>query len=133
MECSAATFSPATILVVDNEDDIRNLFALVLEQAGHTVIMAPSGAAAVSVLTTTPLHLVLTDYDMPDMRGDHLITVIRAQRIPVKTVLASGHPQVAHIAARCGADGCFRKGDPLPQLLAMVTAVLETPITTPCR
>lgn len=133
MEYSATTYPPATILVIDNEEDIRHLFALLLEQAGYTVIMAPSGDAALAVLTTTPLHLVLTDCEMPEMRGDQLIALIRAQRIPVKTILASGHPHVGQLAARCGADGYYRKGDPVSKLLDVVTAVLETPIPTPCR
>lgn len=125
MKCSAATYSPATILVVDNEEDIRNLFALVLEQAGYTTITAPSGDTALSVLTTTPIDLLLTDYEMPEMRGDQLIAVIHAQRLSVKTILASGHPNIAQLATECGADDYYRKGEPPLHLLACVAKVLE--------
>ena len=125
MDCPTATCSPATILVVDNEEDIRDLFALVLDHAGYTAITAPSGDTALSMLTTTPVDLLLTDYEMPDMRGDQLISAIRAQRLPVKTILASGHPHAAQIAAQCGADGYYRKGEPPQQLLSRVATVLE--------
>lgn len=130
MECPTALCSPATILVVENEDDIRELFALVLAHAGYTTLTAPSGDTAVSVLTTTPVDLLLTDYEMPEMRGDQLIATIRVQHLPVKTILASGDPQVARVATQCGADGSYWKGESVPQLLACVAAVLRHPLST---
>lgn len=128
MDCSTAILSPATLLVVDNEDDIRDLFALVLEQAGYTVITAVAGDAAISLLNTTPIDLVLTDYEMPDMRGDQLIATIRTQYLLVKTILATGHPHAAQLAAQCGADGYYRKGEPAQQLLARVAAILDSSV-----
>jgi len=125
MDYPTARCSTATILVVDNEEDIRALFALMLKHAGYTAITAPSGDTALSVLTTTPVDVVLTDYEMPGMRGDQLITTIRAQCLPVKSILASGHPNIAQLAAECGADGYYRKGEPPLHLLACVAKVLE--------
>lgn len=126
MECTTTSSIPATILMVDNEAPIRQLFALVLEEAGYTVVTAPSGDTALAMLLTTPVHLVLTDHEMPGMCGNQLISTIRAKNLPVKTILASGHRDVAQLAAQCGADGYFNKGESIEQLIASVVAVLGT-------
>ncbi len=76
----------ATILVVDDDVDTRELFGMVLEQ-NFAVLQAEDGAAALAVLREHPVDLVITDFHMPRMNGVELIRAIRAdaalQQMPI--------------------------------------------------
>jgi CheY-like chemotaxis protein len=124
MERPITPASPATILVVDNDPGIRRMFAFVLQQVGYTVLTASSGEEAISLLTTTPIDLVLTDYEMPDMQGDALITLIKARQWSAKTILITGHRHGAQLAEHCGADGNFEKGRSIQVLLSSIATLV---------
>jgi CheY-like chemotaxis protein len=59
----------STVLVVDDEPDIRLTLRFMLEGAGHGVIEAATGAEALARLETQRLDLVLLDIRLPDMEG----------------------------------------------------------------
>ena len=63
-----------TILLVEDEDAVRNLIRRVLEVHGYNVLTAPSAEAALEVsrLHTGPLDLLLTDVVMPGLSGPRL-------------------------------------------------------------
>lgn len=61
-----------TILLVDDDDAVRALSALMLESLGHTVIQARSGADAIRALSLE-IDLVITDYAMPGMSGTEMV------------------------------------------------------------
>ena len=107
---------PKTILLVDDEADIRDLYRLVLESAGYTVIAVSNAANALERLAAHAVDLIITDYQMSEMNGDRLISIIREQYPGLPTILASGATDVEAVAKACGADACYRKGAP-PQLL----------------
>jgi CheY-like chemotaxis protein len=58
-----------TILIVDDEEDIRTLYKEVLEQTGYTVTTADSGTACLQALQQKKYDLVLLDMFMPKMSG----------------------------------------------------------------
>jgi CheY-like chemotaxis protein len=77
------------ILLVDDDLMIRQVVAEEIEEAGHLVVTAGSGAAALSVLTANPaFDLVLVDYSMPDMTGIEIIRLIRAKLPDLKARFA---------------------------------------------
>jgi CheY-like chemotaxis protein len=78
---------PASILVVDDDESIRELLRLHLSAAGYKVeVAADAIAAGYSVLRSTP-DLILTDISMPHMTGFEFVAALRADksvpRIPV--------------------------------------------------
>lgn len=77
----------ATVLVVDDDEDTRFLLGFVLERAGHRVIYAPDGEAALRVWADSPLDVVITDLAMPRRNGLRLIKEIHA-RAPYLPVIA---------------------------------------------
>ncbi|MHB9023049.1 MAG: response regulator [Armatimonadota bacterium] len=114
-----------TVLLVEDEPDIRNLLALVLADAGYVVTTAATGAEALTILAETPYALVVTDYHLPDMTGAAVAQAAHQCVPPPKVLLMSGSPDIKGHATAIGADAWFRKGEPLARLLTLITRLLE--------
>lgn len=85
----------ARILIVDDEPDLRGMVRLVLELAGHDVVEAHHGAAALQRLGEDRVDLLITDVMMPVMSGTELIDRLRADpesaNLPIIVLSASPH------------------------------------------
>jgi len=68
---------PSKIMVVDDEEDIRESIKMLLEQLGHEVILAASGMECLDMLTSQRPDLIITDFFMPQMSGRETIEKIR--------------------------------------------------------
>jgi CheY-like chemotaxis protein len=113
------------ILVVDDEEELRELIRHVLERAGHAVACARDGREASSVLTTRSFDVVVTDMLMPDQDGLELITELKSKYPAVKIVAMSGGGQIGSdqylsMAKGFGADVLLRKPFTHQTLLAAV-------------
>jgi two-component system response regulator ResD len=90
----------ALILVVDDEDPVRELLALVLEEAGHRVLRAQHGAQALAHAAVTWPDLVLSDVMMPMMSGLELWQRMQSiKRVPFILMSAAGEHAVQHVRA----------------------------------
>ena len=67
-----------TVMVVDDDEEVRNVLTTLLSDEGATVMSAVSAREALALLTVTPVDLVLSDIGMPDMDGYALARAIRA-------------------------------------------------------
>jgi CheY-like chemotaxis protein len=117
------------IVVAEDHDDIRYVLKRSLERAGHVVVTAADGVAALAAIREYRPELVVTDVDMPNMTGLDLCRAIRADRslkhIPV--VLASGSMMPGDArAAEAGATATLLKPFLPGQLLALVRDLLRT-------
>jgi two-component system, cell cycle sensor histidine kinase and response regulator CckA len=94
----------ATILVVDDEPNVRRFVVTALEAIGYHVLVAGSPAEAVALASglEEPIDLLLTDVVMPDMSGETLATQLLDWRPEMRVVFMSGY-----------ADGVLTK--PLPE------------------
>ncbi len=73
----------AKILVVDDEQSMREFLSICLRRAGHQVVVAASGRQALERLGAEPVDLVVTDLQMPDgLDGLELLQAIKQGRIP---------------------------------------------------
>jgi CheY-like chemotaxis protein len=79
-----ATTHPGTILVVDDEPDIRRLLAQQLAKAGYQTLEAANGAEAVRIATEHELDAVFLDIRMPVMDGISALQTIRKVRTPAE-------------------------------------------------
>jgi len=70
--------SPVQVLVVEDEDDIRNLVVMNLERAGFEVLAAPDGTEGIALATAHRPPVVLLDLMLPDMSGRDVCARIRA-------------------------------------------------------
>jgi PAS domain S-box-containing protein len=81
-----------TILLVEDQEAVRGVFALTLARSGYQVIQAASGPEALRLWQETPnIDLVVTDVVMPEMSGRHLVEQLRILRPDVKVLYMSGH------------------------------------------
>ena len=82
-----------TILLVEDEDMVRQVARRILARHGYTVLEAASGpdALVVSRDHSGPIHLMLTDVVMPGMSGWDTAENLRPQRPEMKVLFMSGH------------------------------------------
>jgi CheY-like chemotaxis protein len=80
------------ILVVDDEKGPRRLIQRICEQQGHKVVLAENGDEALQVLRTNRVDLLITDNDMPKLKGLELIGLVQPQLPKLKIILVSGRP-----------------------------------------
>ena len=88
---------PATILVVEDEEDVRELARDVLEMNGYTVLEALDVADATRLARTHPgpIDLLVTDVVMPGVSGPELARRLRAHRPDLRVLCMSGYPESA--------------------------------------
>lgn len=85
------------VLVVDDNEDVRDLLRLHLVAGGFDVEMAENGQQAIDSIASAPPDLMLTDLNMPGMDGFQLIEAVRAnpshRNMPI--ILLTAHNDVA--------------------------------------
>ena len=91
-----------TILVVEDNDSVRDLVTTILESLGYQVLAASGVSQCMEVLETYQgsLHLVLTDVVMPDINGKELFEQIKASYTEAKVIFMSGYTD--HVIAQHG-------------------------------
>lgn len=87
------TGSDATILVVDDEMNVRVVVGKMLELCGYAVHLAQDGEEAVAFFREHPdeIDLVILDMSMPRLNGVETLRELRAIRHDIRVILASGH------------------------------------------
>ncbi len=91
---TSATETPARLLVVDDEENVRITTAAILEKDGYVVDVADSGDEALSLLNRADYDLVLTDLHMEGGDGLSLLTQIRKQTPLTISVVLTGFASV---------------------------------------
>lgn len=85
----------ACILVVEDENDIRSVITEVLDEAGFTVIEAETADAAVPLLDTEGVWLIITDIDMPgQLDGVGLAIEARRTHPHIPVIFITGKPRL---------------------------------------
>jgi CheY-like chemotaxis protein len=93
---AAALPPPLAVLAVDDDRLVLMNTVAMLEDLGHAVYSATSGAQALDILRRgTRIDLVITDHAMPRMTGMELIGAIRAEWPNLPVILASGYADLA--------------------------------------
>ena len=84
-----------TVLVVDDETNMQRVMGMILEGAGHEVLTAGSGEAALPFLQNPNLDVVLTDLKMPGMGGEELVRRSRRERPDVPVIIVTAHGTIS--------------------------------------
>ncbi|HWX22138.1 MAG TPA: response regulator [Candidatus Binatia bacterium] len=84
------TYPSHRVLVAEDDDFIRQFDTAVLLHSGYEVDAAADGAAAWQALTTNSYDLLITDNDMPKVSGIELLKKLRAARMALPVIMATG-------------------------------------------
>jgi DNA-binding NtrC family response regulator len=120
----------ATILVVDDEKNIRRTLRMVLDGAGFSTLEAGSAEEGLEQLAANEIDLVILDVRLPKMSGIEALAKIRAEpetrNLPV--LMVSGHASVAEAvqAVQLGATDFFEKPLDRDRVLVTVRNALQT-------
>jgi CheY-like chemotaxis protein len=90
------------ILVVDDHPEVRMTTVALLEDLGHDVVNAQSGAEALELAQAADqrVDLLLSDYAMPHMSGTELVRLIRQERPGLPALLITGYADADEISDR---------------------------------
>jgi DNA-binding NtrC family response regulator len=118
--------SPATILVVEDDDAMRELLAEELSDAGYRVRAAGGGAQGLELARSERMDLIITDLRMPELDGFDLIRDVGALPDPPQIVMitAFGSIETAIKAVKLGAYNFITKPFEIEELLLLVSKAL---------
>ena len=120
------------ILVVDDEQAVRDLLAKTLTLADYDVDTAPDGPGALDRLRSAEYDLLITDLKMPGMDGLSVIREARRIRQDLPVVIITGYSTEASAieAINLGVAGYLTKPFRLPRILAATARALGEPLPT---
>ena len=112
------------VLVIDDDESIRELISLALEDEGFRVICAPEGESALRMIPETNPDVILLDNRMPVMDGSQFVQQYREQfdhQAPLVVLTAVDNPK--ELAQEIGADGFLPKPFDLNDLVRVIAQV----------
>jgi CheY-like chemotaxis protein len=130
---AAVPLVPKRILVVDDDPDVRQVVAAVLQRAGHQVETATDGEAAWKALLAKAWDLLVTDHLMPKLSGLALVRRIRIAEMKLPVIMASGTMEDSMLSCDpwSRVDALISKPFTRLELLAVVDRFLPGPARTP--
>ncbi|MBF0110919.1 MAG: response regulator [Magnetococcales bacterium] len=116
------------IMTVDDSSSVRQMVGLTLKGAGYDVVEAVDGQDALTKLKASPVDMVVTDLNMPNMDGITLIKELRAlpnfKFIPIVMLTTESQAGRKQEGKAAGATGWIVKPFKPPQLLEVIKKVL---------
>jgi PAS domain S-box-containing protein len=114
------TVAEGTLLVAEDDADVRELTVGFLAEAGYQVQAARDGREALAMLRQAPVSLLLADYAMPDMAGTDLVRRARAIQPDLAVIYLTGNADPVEARAHQDGDGLLTKPYLSIDLLAAV-------------
>jgi CheY-like chemotaxis protein len=108
---TAPAFRQRRILVVDDEPLVCDAVKMMLEFDGHKVQIAKNGKDALALFDSGEFDLVITDFEMPAMKGDELAAAIKARAPKQPIVMITAYAEMLRSAGNplTGVDGVISK------------------------
>jgi hypothetical protein len=130
----ARVSSHMTVLVVEDQEQVRGFVNAILESLGYNILSAADGAAALALATQHrgAIDLLLTDVILPGMNGRQLAEQLKLLRPEIAVLFTSGHPRnvIASSGVLDPAIAFIAKPYSPEELAAKLSEVLERPRPT---
>ena len=119
----------ARILIIEDDNEVRDYLDSVMTRAGYDVVVASNGKDGVELFRSHPVDLVITDIIMPEKDGIETIMDLRSNRKTPKVIAISGGGRAEpenylHSAKLLGADRTMRKPFTNAEMLRAVRELL---------
>ena len=120
----------STIIIVDEEEELRENLQDLLEFKGYDVVTYTSGEEILDHFESVKADLVLLDFQLPGLNGIDVLIQIKEKMpsLPVALVTASSQPQTLEQASRYGVDRIVMKPYSCQEILQAVNELLQSPI-----
>lgn len=125
MNSNITGIGPRRVLVIDDEDLVRDTLRRALESAGIEVVLAANGREGLKAFLANPTEVVVTDILMPEKEGIETIIELKREHPNVKIVAISGGDRASNtdfleMAGMLGADRIMQKPFRPKELLATI-------------
>ena len=130
-EHTAAPLPPshARILVVDDDDDVRDLVVAMLEELGYRVTAAENGKVALDLLFANPeFDLLLADVAMPGLSGADVVRLAREAGRAPRVLFATGYADLGSYRSGLEGEDMIRKPYRMSDLASRVDRALRAPL-----
>ncbi|MBB6095116.1 DNA-binding response OmpR family regulator [Povalibacter uvarum] len=124
-DVATAQRNSETILVVDDDPDVRALVEDFLSEIGYRVLAAADGDEALRLLDSATPHLVLADFAMPGNNGADVAREIRRRMPDIPILFFSGYADTAALESAVGSTPLLRKPFRPAELAAAVRSLLD--------
>ena len=119
-----------TILVIDDEEQIRTIIKKILEAEGYNVVVAGDGKEGLKAFNESPVDLVITDIIMPEKEGIEIIRDLKNNSENIKIIAISGGGNIGpdeylFLAKKLGVDMTLAKPFRRNELISAVSEVLD--------
>ena len=118
--------APQSILVVDDDQNLRQTLVIILRSAGYEVFFAENAQKCLLLLQTRNFNLMVLDHKMPDMNGMTLLSVVRRTYpdLPIFFLTGNGSPELEKEAWEKGVKGYLLKPAYPEKILSLIQSIL---------
>ena len=116
----------SSILVVDDDEEVRKMLSAILEDGGYSVETAKNGGDAVKICKKFSFDAALVDIELPDIKGIELLGILKKIRPKMVKIIITGHPSLENAvkAVNEKADGYVLKPFKVELLLELISKLL---------
>ena len=127
MKMETKNLSKASILIVEDDANIRETLSAILQQKGYRTETAENGREAIQKSNAELFNLALLDINLPDMKGTRLLTTMHGSLPRMVKIMVTGYPSLENAveALNQGADAYVIKPVKSKKLLALIEEKLE--------
>ena len=117
----------SNVLIIDDDEETRNLFSTVLNDAGYLVETAENGKQAIKICKNEPFDIALIDIELPDIKGVDLLKTLRQIQPRMVKIIITGHPSIENAMKSVNekADGYLLKPVNMAEMLEMIKKIHE--------